>query len=386
MNDFTPANGRAALQILLLSPYHSGSHQAWAEGYQAASQHSVQILSLPGQLWKWRMHGAAVTLARQFLASELQPDVIVADDMLDLATFLALTRRRTAHLPVMLYMHENQLTYPLPNDKTTGPMRRNMGVRERQYVLLNWKAMLAADQIFFNSQHHLTEWFNALPNFLKHYRDYKELKTIPQLQEKSRVVPVGINLQRVSDDVVRPLNLDEPPLIIWNQRWEFDKNPERFFEALYMMKAEKRPFRLALCGESFKQRPELFLEAQNRLADEIIHSGYADSAVYTLLLKQAEITISTAFHEFFGISILEALAATTFPILPHRLSYPELIPAEFYPRCLYTHFDNLLTTLRWALTHRPEAQNLAVSLASHVMQYDWSYQAPQYDQLLAEIA
>ncbi|HEY1408822.1 MAG TPA: DUF3524 domain-containing protein, partial [Promineifilum sp.] len=118
------------MEILLVSPYHSGSHRSWAEGYQQRSQHDVRLLTMPGRFWKWRMLGGAVTLARQFLgeasAGKLNPDVIVTTDLLDLATFLALTRRVTAGAAAVLYMHENQLTYPLPADPTKGPMRHQM--------------------------------------------------------------------------------------------------------------------------------------------------------------------------------------------------------------------------------------------------------------------
>jgi len=34
-------------RILLLSPYHGGSHRAWAEGYAHASAHAVELLTLP---------------------------------------------------------------------------------------------------------------------------------------------------------------------------------------------------------------------------------------------------------------------------------------------------------------------------------------------------
>ena len=111
-------------EIMIVSPYHGGSHRAWAEGYQKFSQNDVALLTMPARFWKWRMHGGAVTLARRFNRDGWQPDLILATDMLDLTTFLALTRHRIDKLPVALYLHENQLTYPLPADAATGPMRR----------------------------------------------------------------------------------------------------------------------------------------------------------------------------------------------------------------------------------------------------------------------
>ena len=119
------------LKIALLSPYHTGSHRAWAEGYRRHSRHDVRLFSLPGRFWKWRMHGGAVTLASAYRESGFAADLLLATDMLDLTTFLALTRDLTAGLPVALYLHENQLTYPLPADGSTGPMRRQKGERDR---------------------------------------------------------------------------------------------------------------------------------------------------------------------------------------------------------------------------------------------------------------
>lgn len=378
------------MKILMLSPYHSGSHEVWAEGFARHSRHEVALLTLPGQLWKWRMHGGAVTLARRFMEMAFQPDLILADDMLDLASFLALTRRRTAAVPVVLYMHENQLTYPLPEDGRTGAMRRNLGLRERQYVLINWKAMLAADAIWFNSSYHLESFFAALPGFLSHYPDEREAGTIDLLRKRSTVVPLGIDFQRLQgplkDQSTRQKQRrNYPPLILWNQRWEFDKNPAAFFRALYAIQAEGRPFRLALCGENFSNQPDLFLEAQKRLAGELVHVGFAPVGAYQELLWDAEIVISTAKHEFFGISILEAIFANTFPILPHQLSYPELIPFEFHLACLYQKQPGLVKRLRWALDNREEAGRLAEKLAGQVAIFDWSYQSVQYDQKLTAL-
>ena len=49
------------MKILILEPFFTGSHKDWAEGFKFHSKHEVQILSLPGRFWKWRMHGGAIT-------------------------------------------------------------------------------------------------------------------------------------------------------------------------------------------------------------------------------------------------------------------------------------------------------------------------------------
>lgn len=367
------------MKILLISPYHGGSHQAWAEGYQAHSAHEVTLLTMPDRFWKWRMHGGAVTLARRFLEDNFEPDIVLATDMLDLTTLLSLTRHRTSQIPVGIYMHENQLTYPLPQDGRIGPMRRQLGERDQHYAFINYASMLTADFVLFNSQFHHDSFFEALPNFLKHFPEYNELNSIAALSAKSQVLPVGVDFKRLGTG--KPSANEDTPLIIWNQRWEYDKNPDDFFKALLIMADEGVPFRLALCGQQYGQRPSAFDMAVEQLSDHIVHAGYANDELYQQLLWAADITISTAHHEFFGISILEAIYCHTFPILPHRLSYPELIPEAYHLKCLYQNQGGLGARLRWALTHTAEARQIGHKLQTAVTRYDWSHIAPVYDDL-----
>jgi len=376
------------MKLLLVSPYHGGSHQAWAEGYGRASKLKVELLTLPARFWKWRIHGGAITLARRFNDADFKPDLILATDMLDLTTFLSLTRTTTHHIPVTLYMHENQLTYPLPDDKHTGPMRRQLGERDYHYAFINYASMLAADQVWFNSRYHLDSFFTALSNFLKHFPEYNELGSLKKLREKSEVMPIGIDLQRLDRGYIAENNsIKDPlqPLILWNQRWEYDKNPEAFFSALDILAYEGLPFRVAICGQQFGKKPHVFDEGFERLGDRMVHFGYADPNTYTRLLWASDITISTAHHEFFGISILEAIYAHTFPILPARLSYPELLPSEFHQDCLYQDFEDLLDRLRKALLNIRETRYIAAALAEHSAVYDWKYLSQRYDKNLTRL-
>lgn len=372
------------MKVTLISPYHGGSHQAWAEGYQRHSGHQLSLLTLPDRFWKWRMHGGAVTLARRFLAQPLKPDVILATDMLDMTTFLALTRPHTTQIPIVLYMHENQLTYPLPADGGAGPMRRQLGERDYHYAFINYASMLAADAIWFNSHFHLDSWFTAVPAFLKHFPEYNELGTVATLQAKSAVMPVGVDFGKLFRDRGQGTrDNNQAPLILWNQRWEYDKNPEAFFAALYTVAAAGIPFRLALCGQQYGKRPSVFDEALQRLSGHLIHAGHADFETYRQLLWQADIVLSTAHHEFFGVSVLEAIGCHTFPILPHRLSYPELIPEPYHPQCLYQNQDELVQRLKWALAHAQSARQSARELSTAVMPFDWTHVAKRYDAALS---
>lgn len=371
------------MKITIVSPYHGGSHKAWAEGYQQHSVHEVELLTLPDRFWKWRMHGGGVTLARRFMENGRFPDLLLTTDMLDLTTFLALTRSAaTVGIPVALYMHENQLTYPLPANKTTGPMRRQQGERDRHYVFINYASMLAADAVLFNSQYHLHSWFAALPTYLKHFPEYNELNSIETLKTKSSVLPVGINFSRFEPAPLTEKFSEAPPLILWNQRWEYDKNPDDFFSALTAVAAENIPFRLALCGQQYGKRPLIFESALKTFADQIIHTGHANRDTYRKLLWEADLVISTTHHEFFGISILEAIYCQTFPLLPNRLSYPELIPDTYHPGCLYQDQEDLVNKLKRYLTQPELMIKGKDGLKTAVSHYTWSQIALQYDHFL----
>jgi glycosyltransferase involved in cell wall biosynthesis len=367
-----------ALKIWLVEPYYTGSHQAWATGYQANSRHDVHLLTLPGRFWKWRMQGGAVTLARRARALGGRPDLILASDMLNVPIFLMLSQEQLATVPLALYFHENQLTYPLrPGEK-----------RDLHYGFINFASALRADAVFFNSAYHRHSFFDELPRLLKHFPDYNELWAVDALRAKSQVLPLGLDL--ASFEAHRPEQASTGrPLILWNHRWEYDKDPETFFRAIYALADEAGgsgtlDFGLILLGESFRNWPAEFLEARQRLANHIVHFGYTeDAATYARLLWQADVAVSTARHEFFGAAIVEACCCGCFPILPHCLSYPELIPAAYHEDCLYDDFDSLLSRLRRAIQHVGATREF--SLQQHMAGFDWRQMAVRYDDLFEDV-
>lgn len=337
---------------------------------QKYSRHEITLLTLPGRHWKWRMHGAAITLAEQFLSMDYTPDLIVATDMIDLSTFVALVRQRLNNIPVVLFFHENQLTYPWsPSDPD---FKLN---RDRTYAWINYTSSLVADKILFNSRYHLDSFVNAIPDFLYAFPDYRNHDTVKEIEAKSNVQYIGMELEQFYTEEKRKNTI---PILLWNHRWEYDKCPEVFFECLYKLsEVDHCNFRLIVCGESYKKYPKVFDEAKERLKKHIIHFGYAENKEkYIQLVQSADILPVTNNQDFFGISIVEAIAATVFPLMPNKLSYPEHIDPSQYPSCFYDSREELYQKLKTMIL---DWTNQLPSLADCVKRYDWSNIIASYD-------
>ncbi len=355
------------MHIQFLNPFHGGSHAVVAEGYAAHSRHHVTLLPLStAGGWRWRMRGAAVTLARRALDLP-PPDLFVATDMLDLTTFLALYGKQRRPPPVALYFHENQLTYPLPAGRR----------QDLSFAWINYSSALAADALFFNSAFHRRSFFAALPGLPGRYYDHQELDLLPELEAKAAVLPPGIDLQFHARSAPAE-RAPGPARILWNSRWDYDKQPAAFFAALEELAACGPEFRLIIAGEHVDPQAAEFVAAHERWADRIEHWGFAENrAEYSRLLHLADIVVSTAIQEFFGIGIIEALSCGCVPILPRRLTYPELLPPELHAGCLYTDEADLVVRLAAAIEQLPEMQQR--NWRAIAAMYDWSHMAPQYD-------
>lgn len=213
------------MKIAILDPFHSGSHRAWSTGLARHSDHEIRIFSLPGRHWKWRMHGAALSLAKAWTSSGFAADMILTTDMMALDTFAALCRHSLNHVNLAIYFHENQLTYPWsPDDPDT------ITGRDNHYAFINLTSALAADRLFFNSKYHLESFLGALPEFCRQFPPPSIQPEAETLRDKSAVLPPGIDLKSLDHPVPeKRLN----PVILWNHRWEYDKGPEAFLRPYF---------------------------------------------------------------------------------------------------------------------------------------------------------
>jgi len=367
------------MKILLLEPYFIGSHKDWAEELKRFSRHDIEIWSLSGHHWKWRMHGGAVTFARRFNESTLQPDLILATDMLDLTTFLSLTRTRTANIPTAIYFHENQLTYPWsPTDKDTKLQR------DTHYAFINFTSALTADQVFFNSAYHRQSFLAALPEFLKGFPDHNETNSIGAVTEKSTVLHLGVDLQALRDLAPKEMTLYKRAVILWNHRWEYDKNPDEFFRALFTLQDRGMEFKLILLGKNYGKKPPIFEEAKERFKDDILHYGYAESKEeYVHWLYHADILPVTSYHDFFGVSVVQAMACDVVPLLPKRLAYPEHLPEAYHTAYFYEDEKHLLKRLQRLIFNARVIRKQ--NSHQYAMKYDWGSIVETYDTAFEKI-
>lgn len=309
------------MRILAVEPYYGGSHKAFLDGWAERSRHDWTLLTLAPRKWKWRMRHGAVTLAEQAAkradAGETW-NLVLGSDMLDLAAFAGLSPAPVRILPRLAYFHENQITYPVQHESEF----------DHHFAFTNMTTALAADAVWFNSAFHRDDFLAGLSSFLKRMPDHRALASVEAIRNRARVRHPGID-----PFPERGARKPGPLRILWSARWEYDKAPETFFQALERLEAGGVDFLLSVLGGGTGRNVEpVFAKAHERFAPRILHWGYLESReAYRAALMDADVAVSTAEHEFFGIGLLEAAAAGAFVLAPNRLAYPEVLSEGLAP-------------------------------------------------------
>ena len=360
------------MRFLFLESFYGGSHRDFADGLVRFSRYRIDLFTLPARFWKWRMRGAALHFAHE-IDDPTVYDGLIVTDLISLSDLKSLWGAECP--PALVYFHENQLSYPLPEGKAM----------DYQFGFTDITTAMAAERILFNSHTHRESFFKALPGFIRMMPEFRPLWVVQVLERKAGVLYPGCHFPS------QPVVIDErdsgPPIIVWNHRWEFDKCPDVFFQVLDGLVDEGREFRIVLMGENFQVVPKPFLAARERYGERILQYGYVPSKEeYFRWLQRGDIVVSTAIQENFGISIVEAVRCGCFPLLPTRLSYPELIPRKYHPLCLYADREDLKARLARFLTSKERHLSERRSLADAVARYSWESTAVAYDEELEELA
>ena len=300
--------------------------------------------------------------------------MLLCSAMLDLPALLGHARRLLAEIPTVVYFHENQLTYPVQHHDE----------RDLHFAVTNLLTGRAADAVWFNSAFHRDEFLQAATELVGRLPPGLPVDLLPCLAAKSVVEPPGI-------EAISPFDTraDGPLQILWAARWEFDKGPEDLFAALDILLKRNVDFRVSVIGEQFRSMPPIFEEARERLEERILHWGYqASRAEYIRRLQEADVVVSTAIHEFFGLSVVEAIAAGARPLLPRRLAYPEILAplqdsgeAFLYDGSVESLADRLE---EWA-AELQNASLLECNARQAVERFFWEHRAPEMDAQLGQV-
>ncbi|AWP13665.1 putative glycosyltransferase-like domain-containing protein 1 [Scophthalmus maximus] len=358
--------------VLLVEPFYGGSHKQLIDLLKDDVD-GCCVFSLPDKKWHWRARTSAL-----YFSQNIPPCPTYSSSVLNLCELVAL-RPDLARLKKVLYFHENQLVYPVRKDQE----------RDFQYGYNQVLSCLVADVVVFNSLFNMNSFLSSICSFMKKIPDHRpsdldhmirpkclvlsfpvQFPDVDRLLNKHEVEPEPHTAQSEdprpstsgpvphldSGDQVKPLH------IVWPHRWEHDKNPELFFSTLLRLKDKHLNFHLSVLGETFTDVPEIFSKARCLLDPHILSWGFQDRKEdYYRVLCDADVVVSTAKHEFFGVAMLEAVHCGCFPLCPKALVYPEIFPAQY----LYSTPEQLYKRLQ-ELCRRPDVAR------RHVVKVDTS--------------
>ena len=375
-------------KILFLEPFDGGSHRAFREGLMARSRHEFRALTLPGRFWKWRMRGAAAYLADLINEGDYRDtDLLLSTGFLNLADLRGLLKPPLDRLPVVLYMHENQLTYPLSPQEDF----------DFHFGFTNILSALAATHVVFNSAWHRDLFLHEVPLFLNKMPEAVPRQVAQRLAGRCSVLGVGLDRKPLGADrfaLYRGGSCDPdsgPPWprgrrhrLIWNHRWEFDKRPGDFAAAVWALLDRGLDFEVALLGDP-AGHPEVFAPLQQRLGVRCLAFGLEpDRARYEAILAAGDIVVSCADQEYFGISVAEAIHAGCYPVLPRRQVYPSLYGRSCQGPHFYDTMEDMTGLLARLLTG--DTCGHVCSLDLDVDRYCWPRLVDRYDALLDRTA
>lgn len=346
-------------KILVVEPYFGGSHKQFLLGLEENIEADFTFLTLPPRKWKMRMQLSAPWFADCLTKLEEKKfDTVLCSTFVDVAVFKGLV----AGMPgwnqscrICTYFHENQFVYPMRH----GESSRN------QFTTINYTTALASDRLAFNSRYNLETFLTGCRKYIRKTADFNLQQSIDAIARKATIIYPGIDFTGFADNGGSAGN--SLPIICWNHRWEHDKDPETFFAALDELDRQGYEFELVVLGQSFQNSPLVFQWAKKRFEQRILHFGYvASREEYISLLQRCNIVVSTALHEFFGIAVVEAVRAGCIPLVPRKLSYPELYPER------YLYDEGQLATNLGSLLMRLQRHKYTFSNGIETNRFSWA--------------
>jgi len=351
---------------LFIESYYGGSHRQLLntiiDGINYERVNGYQLLTLPDKKWHWRARTSALYFA-ETIPHDHSFKILFASSVLNLAELIGL-RPDLNQLKKVLYFHENQLIYPV----------RKQQERDFQYGYNQIISCLSADEILFNSSFNMNSFLNSIQTFFKLQPDYRPKDLSKKIEPKCRVLYFPVQ---------KPLKVSSQPAdqtlhIVWPHRWEHDKGPEAFFRIINVLLERQCKFDLSVLGEQYSEVPPIFEESKTRLeASElctILNWGFVSRTKFIETLSSAHVVVSTAIHEFFGVSMIEAAMLGCYPLCPNKLSYPEIFPKS----CLYNTENQLIKKLQGFCRNPAATRKISLDLD----RYSWDHLKADYTNIL----
>ena len=170
--------------------------------------------------------------------------------------------------------------------------------------------------------------------------------------------------------------------MVSNQRWHHDKDVGAVIRTVRRLLGGV-DLDLAVVGDNEGGEAAVIDPLLDGLGDRVVARGFLDRPDYESLLDRADVVVSAAKGENFGIAVVEAIAAGAWPVLPDALAYPEIIPVSHHDDCSTPRGDSGSGSPRSSPTVRRGvcAGGLAEAMAVHA----WPVTAERMDRRLDEL-
>lgn len=366
-------------KALLLSAYDAQSHKRWREGVaDNLSEYQWTQCVLPPRHFSWRVRGNSLTWAkmepRLFSVSEYE--FLIATSMTDLAALRGMLPD-LAKLPTLLYFHENQFAYPKS-------AQQHPGVEPQ---ITSIYSAICADRVAFNTGFNQQTFMQGAKALLGKMPDYVPPGVVEEIANKSVILPVPIE----SELFCHKQRAGNEFHIVWNHRWEYDKGPERLLNALQRIPVE-RNLVVHVVGQAFRRQPAEFDQIKALLNERgwLGKWGYQESLQdYRTLLASSHVVLSTAVHDFQGLSVMEAAASGCLPLVPNRLAYTELFPSC----CFYLSSEaepddeakDLASKLDGLYQAHRQGELPVMALSAKPASYGWAHLKQAYQQEIEQL-
>ena len=291
---------------LFIEPFCGGSHKQLIDllANELFAGESW-LLSLPDKKWQWKMRASSLYFAQQIPTAH-NIKVLFASSMVNLCEFMGL-RPDLKGVKTVLYFHENQLNYP---------KRKTEEERDFHFGWIEVLSCLTATHVVFNSEYNMNSFFQEIPILLSKVPSFgfDVEKVLSDIRSKSSVLyfPLKIPEAYLKVDNIKELAEETKTVnVLWNHRWEYDKDPDTFFDVIIKVAKRTKNMKVFVLGEAFEEQPEVFTKAKVELEalGAIGYWGFCESKEkYYEMLNKCHIVVSTAIHEFYGVAIIEAVS------------------------------------------------------------------------------